>query len=52
MFLAFKVPLTDVHAVISRGTFIGNAASFGGGLSVDIGGKSVETKNVTWKKIF
>jgi hypothetical protein len=48
VFLAFEIPLTDVHAEFSNCRFLENAGFLGGGLSVDItGGETDEATNIT-----
>ena len=48
VFLAFEIPLTDVHAEFSNCIFLENAGFLGGGLSVDItGGEIEEATNIT-----
>ena len=48
VFLAFEIPLTNVHTVISNCKFLENAGFLGGGLSIDItGGEIDEATNVT-----
>ena len=48
VFLAFEIPLTDVHAEFSGCKFLENSGFLGGGLSVDItGGEIEETTNIT-----
>ena len=48
VFLAFEIPLTDVHAQFSNCKFLENAGFLGGGLSVDItGGETKEATNIT-----
>ena len=48
VFLAFEIPLTDVHAEFCNCEFFENAGFLGGGLSVDItGGETDEATNIT-----